>query len=55
VRLDRIEGRFALGLWQRRPGGFVFPNQVVEKAVGVPATTRWWETIKRVADIIEEG
>jgi uncharacterized protein (DUF1697 family) len=55
VRFDRVEGRFALGLWQRRPGGFVFPNQVVEKAMGVPATTRWWETLERVADVIEEG
>ena len=49
VRVDRIDGRFALGLWQRRPGGLVFPNHVVEKAVGAPATTRWWETVERVA------
>jgi uncharacterized protein (DUF1697 family) len=49
VRLDRVDGPFALGLWQRRPGGFVFPNEVVEKTLGVRATTRWWETIERVA------
>jgi uncharacterized protein (DUF1697 family) len=41
VRFDRVEGRFALGLWQRGPGGFVFPSHVVEKALGVTATTRW--------------
>jgi len=55
VRFDRLDARFALGLWQRRSGGFVFPNQVVEKAVGVPATTRWWETLARVVAAIEGG
>jgi uncharacterized protein (DUF1697 family) len=52
VRFDRLEGRFALGLWQRRDGGFVFPNQVVEEALGVPATTRWWETLEKVVRLI---
>jgi uncharacterized protein (DUF1697 family) len=53
VRFDHLDKGFALGLWHRRPGGFVFPNQVVERAVGVPATTRWWETLVRVADLVE--
>ena len=53
VRFDRVEGPFALGLWRRRPGGFVIPSLVVEKALGVPATTRWWETLERVAAVIE--
>jgi hypothetical protein len=52
VRFDRIEGSFALGLWRRRPGGFVFPNQVVEKSLQVPATTRFWETLERVAELL---
>lgn len=54
VRFDRVVGSFALGLCRRRPRGFVFPNQVVEKALGVQATTRWWETLERVAEILEE-
>ena len=53
VRFDRVQGCFALGLWQRRPGGFVFPSHVVEKALGVPATTRWWETIERTAELVQ--
>lgn len=53
VRFDRLEGAFALGLCRRRPGRFVFPNQVVESALGVPATTRWWETFERVASLLE--
>jgi uncharacterized protein (DUF1697 family) len=54
VRFDRLEGAFALGLWRRRPKGFVFPNQVVEKVLGVRATMRWWETIERIARLIED-
>lgn len=53
LRFDRVEGAFALGLVRRRPGGSVFPNQVVEGALGVSATTRWWETFERIARLIE--
>jgi len=53
VRFDRVQGCFALGLWQRRPGSFVFPSHTVEKALGVTATTRWWETIERTAEIVQ--
>lgn len=53
VRLERLSGRFALGLWRRRPKGFVFPSVVVEEALGTPATTRWWETFERVAEVVE--
>jgi uncharacterized protein (DUF1697 family) len=52
VRFERVQGSFALGQY-RRVGGSLFPNQVVEKALGVRATTRWWETIVKLADLIE--
>lgn len=52
VRVDRVEGAFALGLWHRRPGGFTFSSLVVEDALGVPATTRWWETFECVAALL---
>ena len=55
VRFDRLEGAYSLGLSHRRPNGSVFPNQVVEQALGAQATTRWWETIVRVAEIIERA
>ncbi len=55
VRFDRVAGAFALGLWHRRPRGFVFPNQVVERALGVPVTTRWWETFERVAALMSRA
>ena len=53
VRVDRVDGAFALGLSRRRPEGSVFPSNVVEDALGVRATTRWWETMLRIARIIE--
>jgi len=53
VRFDRIEGAFALGVWRRRPERFVSPNKVVEDALGIPATMRYWETIERVAELAE--
>jgi uncharacterized protein (DUF1697 family) len=52
VRLDRVEGAFALGLWHFH-GKFVIPSLVVEEALGVPATVRWWETMERVAGILQ--
>jgi uncharacterized protein (DUF1697 family) len=55
IRLDRVEGAFALGVWQRRPGGFVYPSTSVEAALGVPATTRWWETFGRIVAALESS
>jgi len=54
VRFERVDGRIALGRHRRQPKGYVFPNQVVEKALGVPATTRWWETWLRVAAVLNQ-
>ncbi|MCI0342154.1 MAG: hypothetical protein L0216_13590 [Planctomycetales bacterium] len=48
VRVVRLVGRYALSLSLRRPGG-LYPNEVVEKSLGVPATTRGWETVLEVA------
>src|SRR5262249_25799697 len=55
VRIERIEGAIVLGVLHRRPKRFLFPNQVVEKEFGVPATTRWWDTIEKIAHIIEDS
>ena len=53
MRFDRIEGTYALGLSHRRPGRSLFPNEVVEDALGIPATTRWWETLEKLAGLVE--
>jgi uncharacterized protein (DUF1697 family) len=52
MRLDRVDGAFALGLWRRRPDGFVMPSNAIEKALGVSATVRWWETFQRIAKVV---
>jgi len=52
-RVDRVDGSFAFGLWQLVPRGFVIPANVVEDALGAPATVRWWETYERIARVIE--
>lgn len=52
VRFDRIEGPYALGLW-RRADKFVSPNELVEDALGVPTTMRYWETFEKVVGLIE--
>ncbi|MEO7084859.1 MAG: DUF1697 domain-containing protein [Gemmatimonadaceae bacterium] len=54
VRFDAVDGAFALGMWQRRPGSFHIPATVVEKAIGVSSTVRWWETIVKIGKVLEQ-
>lgn len=49
VRCDLVDGAFALGQWRRHPTKLVIPANTIEKALGVPVTVRWWETIEKVA------
>jgi len=55
VRIVSVIGRCALSL--RRPGGArdLYPNAVVEKVLGVPATTRGWATLEAVGKILREA
>ncbi|MEP6732211.1 MAG: DUF1697 domain-containing protein [bacterium] len=52
LRFERVEGAYAFGLWRRLPRNFSIPANGVEKAMGVPATVRWWETYERIAKAI---
>ena len=52
VKIVGVSGRFALSLWRRQGGSLVYPNEVVEKKFGVPATTRNWNTITAISDIL---
>jgi hypothetical protein len=40
-------------MWRRSPKGFVYPSDFLEKTLGVSATTRGWETLLRIAKILE--
>jgi hypothetical protein len=53
VRFDQVRGPFALGLSRRRPGPPVNLGKSLEGALGVPVTVRWWETIEKIARILE--
>ena len=52
VRLIGVCGRFALCLWRRLGRSFVDSNAIVEKLFGVSATTRNWNTIVKIGDIL---
>lgn len=53
VRVVRVTRRFALSLWRRRGRGIVYPNEVVENALGVSATTRGWNTVSSVCNALQ--
>jgi uncharacterized protein (DUF1697 family) len=54
VRIDSVSGRFALSSWRRVGGRVLYPNEVVEKIFGAPATTRNWNTIRRICEVLAE-
>lgn len=53
VSIVKVSGRYVLSL--RRPGGtkLVYPNEVVERAFKVPATTRNWATMIKICSILD--
>ena len=52
VRIVAITGRFALSV---RRIGKTYSNAVVEKYLGLPATTRNWNTIANLCEILEKS
>jgi uncharacterized protein (DUF1697 family) len=52
VKVFDVRGRFALSLHRRLGRRLIYPNEVVEKAVGVAATTRNWNTIVAICDVL---
>lgn len=55
VEVIDLVGRFALSLWRRTGKSMVYPNEVVERVLAVPSTTRNWQTIKKIHDILLGG
>jgi uncharacterized protein (DUF1697 family) len=51
VRVVAISGRFAMSV---RRLGQTYSNAVVEKQLGIPATTRNWNTLEAIREILEE-
>jgi uncharacterized protein (DUF1697 family) len=52
VQVVAVRGRFALCLWLRRGRAILYPNQVVEKCFDVRATTRGWDTVLKILDLL---
>jgi uncharacterized protein (DUF1697 family) len=57
LELVAVTGREAYVVSRRKPGTVMygFPNQFVEKTLGVPATSRNWSTVVRVARMVKGG
>jgi len=53
VRIIGVPGRFALSLHRRQGRTLVYPNEVVEKKLGVSATTRNWNTISAICAVLK--
>lgn len=53
VKVVRIVGTTVLSLRRKLKDGRFYPNQIIEKKYGVATTTRNWNTIQKVAKILE--
>jgi uncharacterized protein (DUF1697 family) len=52
VKVVGLRGQFALSVWRRTGKAMVYPNEVVETALAVPATTRNWDTIVKICNAL---
>jgi uncharacterized protein (DUF1697 family) len=52
VRVIAIEGRFVLGLYVREMKAISYLGKL-EKLLGVPATTRSWTTMEKIATVLD--
>ena len=50
----RVVGRFALGTRRPVTETGIYPNEVVERAFGVAATTRDWPTMEKLAKLLRD-
>jgi uncharacterized protein (DUF1697 family) len=53
VKIVGVTGRYALTLRRRLGQRILYPNEVVERNLGVFATTRTWNTISAICAILE--
>ena len=54
VKIIAIQDRFVLGLYRRQMKTISYLGKI-EKHLGVPVTTRNWNTIEKVAKILQQG
>ena len=54
LKIIAIQDRFVLGLYRRQMNAISYLGKI-EKLLGVPATTRNWNTIEKVATILRQN
>ena len=54
LKLFAIQGRFALGVYRRQPKAISYLGRI-EKLLGVPVTTRNWNTIQKVVETLKKA
>jgi uncharacterized protein (DUF1697 family) len=54
LKIITIQGRFVLGLYRRQMKTISYLGKI-EKRLGVPATTRNWNTIEKIAKILDNA
>jgi len=54
LKIIAIEDRFVLGVYQRQMKAISCLGKI-ENLLGVPATTRKWNTIEKVVKILQQG
>jgi uncharacterized protein (DUF1697 family) len=54
LKIIAIEGRFVLGLYRRQMKAISYLGKI-EKLLGMPATNRNWNTIKKIAEILDKA
>jgi uncharacterized protein (DUF1697 family) len=52
VKVVAVIGRFVLSLHRRMGKRLIYPNEVIERRFGVPATTRNWKTILTIGEVL---
>jgi uncharacterized protein (DUF1697 family) len=52
LKVIAIKGRFVFGIYRRQMKAITYLGKI-EKLLGVPATNRNWNTIKKVAEILD--
>jgi uncharacterized protein (DUF1697 family) len=53
LKVIEIKGRFVLGLYRRQMKAISYLGKI-ERLLGVPATTRNWNTIQKVAQVLSD-
>jgi uncharacterized protein (DUF1697 family) len=55
VKIVRVTGACVLSLWRRLKENALYPNEVIEKQFGVATTTRSWNTVQKVCDLLQKS